>query len=214
MVVSLNPNDASYTDTGLIQSTTYYYKVLACNSIGCSSESNIASATTYGPDSDRDGIRDESDNCPWVSNADQEDEDGDGIGDVCDNCPSIANPDQKDSNGNGIGDACDPTVIKLSSFTAISSDKAVILKWTTESEIDNAGFNIYRAESADGQYVKINPSLIQAEASSTSGATYKYVDDRVRNRTTYYYKLEDIDIYGMSTTHGPVSAVPRRLGRD
>jgi hypothetical protein len=59
--------------------------------------------------------------------------------------------------------------------------------------------------------VKINPSLIQAEGSSTSGATYKYVDDRVRNRKTYYYKLEDIDIYGTSTMHGPVSATPGRV---
>jgi hypothetical protein len=107
-----------------------------------------------------------------------------------------------------------PTLITLSSFTATPSDRAVILKWTTESEIDNAGFNIYRAESENGKYVKINGSLIPAEGSATSGATYQYVDNDVKNRTTYYYKLEDTDIYGTSTMHGPVSAEPRRLGRD
>jgi hypothetical protein len=90
----------------------------------------------------------------------------------------------------------------------------VVLSWTTASEIDNAGFNLYRSESADGEYVKINASLIPAEGSPTQGATYQYVDRDVKNRTTYYYKLEDIDLNGNSTMHGPVSAEPRRLGRD
>ena len=31
----------------------------------------------------------------------------------------------------------------------------------------------------------------------------------VKNRKTYYYKLEDIDSSGTSTMHGPVSATPR-----
>jgi hypothetical protein len=105
------------------------------------------------------------------------------------------------------------TLVKLTSFEAIPDSNKVILKWVTESEIDNAGFNLYRATSEDGDYVKINDSLIPAEGSSTSGATYKYVDNSVRNRTTYYYKLEDIDLNGASTMHGPVSAEPRMTRR-
>jgi len=112
------------------------------------------------------------------------------------------------------GEGITPTVIELTSFTATVSDRAVILKWTTASEINNAGFNLYRAESADGNYAKINPSLIPAKGSPTSGATYQFIDDEVKNRKTYYYKLEDIDLNGKSTMHGPVSAEPRRLGRD
>ena len=38
-----------------------------------------------------------------------------------------------------------PTVIELSSFTATPYTRQVILKWSTESETDNAGFNIYRS---------------------------------------------------------------------
>jgi len=102
-----------------------------------------------------------------------------------------------------------PTLIEISSFTAAPSDRAVILKWTTATEIDNAGFNLYRLESENGEYVKINSSLIPAEGTSTSGATYQFIDSEVKNRTTYYYKLEDIDINGVSTLHGPVSATPR-----
>lgn len=79
---------------------------------------------SWGPicDSDQDNIRNETDNCPNISNPDQVDIDQDGIGDVCDsfidsdgdgiansvdNCPITSNPDQADNDNNGVGDLCD-----------------------------------------------------------------------------------------------------------
>lgn len=72
------------------------------------------------PDTDNDGIVDEDDNCPLVSNPDQLDSDGDGVGDACeedtdgdgvidelDNCPLVSNPDQEDVDGDGVGDVCE-----------------------------------------------------------------------------------------------------------
>ena len=88
------------------------------------------------------------------------------------------------------------TLITLATFNAIPKSGKVILSWSTSSEIDNAGFNIYRAELADGQYAKINASLIPAKGSSTEGASYEFIDTNVQNRKTYYYKLEDIDLSG------------------
>lgn len=38
------------------------------------------------------------------------DRDGDGIADTADNCPDVSNPDQDDNDQNGAGNACDPTV--------------------------------------------------------------------------------------------------------
>jgi|GEM_PF-6585012 len=104
---------------------------------------------------------------------------------------------------------CSTTQIGLSSFTATPVSRKVVLEWTTASEIDNAGFNLYRAESADGEYIKINAELISAQGSSTEGASYEFVDQGLQNRTTYYYKLEDVDFNGQSTLHGPVKATPR-----
>ena len=39
------------------------------------------------------------------------------------------------------------------------------------------------------------------------------LDEDVKNRTTYFYKLEDIDIYDTSTMHRPVSAELKRIAR-
>jgi len=71
-------------------------------------------------DTDKDGILDGSDNCPYSANADQADLDKDGTGDVCDtdldgdgvlnstdNCLRIENADQADLDEDGIGDTCD-----------------------------------------------------------------------------------------------------------
>ena len=58
-------------------------------------------------DSDGDGVPDDSDNCPTISNADQKDSDGDQIGDACDNCPQLANPNQADEDKDGFGNVCD-----------------------------------------------------------------------------------------------------------
>lgn len=71
-------------------------------------------------DVDEDGILDDSDNCPNISNPDQSDNDTDGVGNVCDtdddndgvedvadNCPLISNTDQYDVDDDGIGDVCD-----------------------------------------------------------------------------------------------------------
>ena len=73
------------------------------------------------------------------------------------------------------------TLIRLSFLTATPKAGKVILQWGTEAEIDNAGFNIYRSETEDGDYAEINSSLIPAEGSPTHGVSYKFIDTGLRN---------------------------------
>jgi len=95
------------------------------------------------------------------------------------------------------------TVIELVSFTAeAEEDVAVTLTWETATEVDNAGFNIYRSRLRDGEYKKINDTLIPAKGDATTGASYRY-EDAPPARGTFYYKLEDVDTSGISTMHGP-----------
>ena len=103
------------------------------------------------------------------------------------------------------------TAITLASFEAKPGNNKVTLIWETATEIDNAGFNILRAESENGEYIKINDAVIPAKAGGAAGASYQFIDSNAKNRTTYYYKLEDIDLNGTATMHGPKSATPRLI---
>lgn len=101
------------------------------------------------------------------------------------------------------------TAITLSQFKAIPGNGQVVVTWETETEIDNIGFNLYRSEKKHTGYEKINDALIEAKGSDIQGASYQFIDTPLKNRKVYYYKLEDIDEYGVTTLHGPVKSIPR-----
>jgi hypothetical protein len=100
-----------------------------------------------------------------------------------------------------------PTSVELTRFEAKPIVNAIRLEWETATELDNLGFNLYRSRSPEGGYVQLNDALIPGHSpGSATGSTYSWVDRDVRPGVTYYYKLEDLDIYGFPTLHGPVQA--------
>jgi len=110
-----------------------------------------------------------------------------------------------------------PTAITLASLTATSQDNAILVAWETASELDNVGFNLYRSESAAGPYTRLNATLIPPQfPGEVMGGDYEWLDTDVQPGATYYYKLEDIDVKGVSTFHGPISvsvvAAPTAVG--
>jgi hypothetical protein len=95
-----------------------------------------------------------------------------------------------------------------SSFNAEASAGRVALTWETDAELDNAGFNLYRALLKDGPYTQINEALIAAQGDAVGGASYSFLDRP--DYGTFYYKLEDVNLYGVSTLHGPVKVTLAR----
>jgi hypothetical protein len=69
----------------------------------------------------------------------------------------------------------------------------------------NASFNLYRADSPDGDFVKINEPLLVAQGNG-SGDSYSFFD--AAGSGDYAYLLEDIDTSGVATRRPPVSAEP------
>lgn len=100
-----------------------------------------------------------------------------------------------------------PTSVTLASFEAIGQDDAILVTWETASELNNVGFNLYRSESFDGPWTQLNTTLIPPQyPGSVLGGVYEWWDTLVRPGEVYYYRLEDIDISGTHTFHGPVWA--------
>jgi len=99
-----------------------------------------------------------------------------------------------------------PTAITLATFKAAPQDDAILVTWETAMELDHVGFNLYRSMMADGPYTQLNDTLIPPQfPGEVMGGTYEWLDTDVQPGVTYYYKLEDIDVKGVSTFHGPVS---------
>jgi hypothetical protein len=69
-------------------------------------------------DTDGDDVLNYFDNCPLVSNPNQDDTDGDGDGNVCDNCMLVANPTQLNTDGDRYGNICDADLNNSNFVTA------------------------------------------------------------------------------------------------
>jgi hypothetical protein len=96
--------------------------------------------------------------------------------------------------------------LSLASFSATRQASQILIEWQTIFEIDNLGFHIWRSSSPDAPTERLTKQLLPAQApGSGQGMSYQWLDERVEEGQTYYYWLEDVDIAGMTTRHGPVS---------
>lgn len=91
----------------------------------------------------------------------------------------------------------EPLPVNLSQFQAERTDAGVLLKWTTESEVDNAGFYIYRSETKDGEFKGTNPTMIQGAGTTGERNEYKWIDTTAKPNTVYYYRIEDVSHAGV-----------------
>lgn len=84
-----------------------------------------------------------------------------------------------------------------------SPNAIITVEWTTASELNTAGFNLYRSESKDGPYTRLNTDLIPGSTDPLTGGSYAYTDTQVIAGHTYFYQLEDVEIGGNATRHDP-----------
>jgi hypothetical protein len=85
-----------------------------------------------------------------------------------------------------------------------SREARVLVEWSTASELDTVGFNIYRSEDPQATGQRINLELVPASEDSQAGGDYTYIDKNVSSGHTYYYFLEDVNSGGIASRHGPV----------
>lgn len=104
--------------------------------------------------------------------------------------------------------ACDNMLpLYLSHLQAVPTDGQIRLEWETAWEMNNRGFNIYHSISRQGPWTKLNGKLIasQATVEDRTGAQYEFVHAGVDLQAENYYLLEDLDVDGIATRHGPIT---------
>ena len=81
----------------------------------------------------------------------------------------------------------------------------VVVRWVTESETNNAGFNILRSDAKDGQFTKLNTKLIAGQGTTSERTTYEFTDTSAKPNVFYYYQIQDVSFDGevatLRTTH-------------
>ena len=106
-----------------------------------------------------------------------------------------------------------PLPVSLSKFRPerMKDTGEIVIRWATESELNNAGFNILRSEKRDGEFTKVHFEAGQGTTSERSA--YEWRDKSAKPNVVYYYQIQDVSLDGevttLRTTHlrGNVTAV-------
>ena len=101
------------------------------------------------------------------------------------------------------------TVILLGLYALVTGWQAyshpqVVVEWSTATELDTAGFNLYRATSVDGPFAPINPELVPSSPDPLTGGDYEFVDQGVDPGVTYFYELEEVEYSGATQRFDPI----------
>ena len=101
----------------------------------------------------------------------------------------------------------------ISSFTASPGPgKSVILKWITESEVDNAGFILERRmkNSKVWQFLAdyTTNDCMKSRGNTSSRTEYKFTDFTVETVQSYFYRISDVSIHGIKTSYPPLLFEP------
>ncbi|NQT65884.1 MAG: T9SS type A sorting domain-containing protein [FCB group bacterium] len=101
-----------------------------------------------------------------------------------------------------------PLPVNLSAFYALYIGGTPTLYWTTQSETDNAYWNVYRGTSNNFETtVNINANApVPGNGTTTNASDYIYVDTLpVVQNATYWYWIEDVSTDGETEVHEPIT---------
>ena len=106
-----------------------------------------------------------------------------------------------------------PLPVSLSKFRPerLKDTGEIVVRWVTESELNNAGFNILRSEKRDSGFTKIH--FEAGEGTTSERTVYEWKDTSAKPNVVYYYQIQDVSLDGevttLRTTHlrGNVTAV-------
>ena len=76
----------------------------------------------------------------------------------------------------------------------------VVITWSTQSELNNAGFFIKRSQQRTGEFKVINATMIPGAGTTSEKQFYTYTDTTAQPNVVYYYQIEDVSLDGNRQT--------------
>ena len=99
-------------------------------------------------------------------------------------------------------DAGGPLPVELSHFRPARdrTTGAAVITWSTQSELNNAGFFIKRSQQRDGQFKVINATMVPGAGTTSEKQFYTFTDTTAQPNVVYYYQIEDVSLDGNRQT--------------
>lgn len=82
--------------------------------------------------------------------------------------------------------------------------------WTTASEENTFGYDVYRGRSKKGPFVKLTKRPILGHGTTEETHKYEFVDDTIDPCKDYWYYVESIDTNGTREKFTPVFHAPAK----
>ena len=86
------------------------------------------------------------------------------------------------------------------------------LRWKTASEVDNFGFDVYRATSEEGPFERLTAEPIAGAVTTDEPQSYVFEDDTIEAGRVYWYYVESISMGGVREKFTPVFAAKAKGG--
>jgi len=88
------------------------------------------------------------------------------------------------------------------------------LRWTTASEVDNFGFDVYRSELEEGPFTRLTEQPISGAGTTDLTTKYSWEDTTNDPYKVYFYYVESISLQGVREHFTPVIRAKAKLPRD
>ena len=93
---------------------------------------------------------------------------------------------------------------------ALAAPVSNTVRWSTASEVDNFGFDVYRSESEEGPFTRLTSSPVPGAGTSDEPHAYQYVDATIETGRPYFYYVESLSLAGERERFTPVIRAPAK----
>jgi hypothetical protein len=83
-------------------------------------------------------------------------------------------------------------------------------RWTTASEEENFGYDVYRGDAEAGPFAKLTKQPMLGNGTTSDTHKYAYVDDTIDPCKEYWYYVESISTDGIREKFTPVFHAPAK----